>query len=74
MKKEVIEKFAILVTGAFAFVSALAWNSAIQQLFRDLLPQTNSLPAMFAYAIIITVFAVFVTLWIAKLKPEKAKK
>lgn len=71
MKKEVIERFVILITGAFAFVSALAWNSAIQELFREFFPTRTGLIAMFLYAVLVTIIAVFLTLWISKLKPEK---
>jgi uncharacterized membrane protein YidH (DUF202 family) len=67
MRRDLIEKFTVLITGAFAFISALAWNSAVQQMFREIFPETKGLPAMFAYAIIITLIAVFATFWISKL-------
>ena len=73
MKKEVIEKFAVLVTGAFAFVSALAWNSAIQTTFEEIFPSRTGLTAMFSYAILVTLVAVFTTLWISKIS-DKARK
>jgi hypothetical protein len=34
MQKEVIEKIAALITAAFGLVAALAWNEAIQEIFR----------------------------------------
>jgi len=35
MKSEVIEKIAALVTAAFGLVAALAWNGAIQAIFKQ---------------------------------------
>jgi len=34
MKKDVIEKLAALITAAFGLVAALAWNTAIQEIFK----------------------------------------
>lgn len=73
MKKEVIEKFVTLITAAFGFVAALAWNSAIQALFNEFFPNRTGLIAMFSYAIIVTIIAIFITLWIAKLS-ERTKR
>lgn len=67
MKKEIIENLSVLVTSAFGLVAALAWNSAIQQLFRDFLGEADSLPLMFLYALLITILAVIVTILIGKI-------
>ena len=71
MRNEIVEKFAILITGAFGLVSALAWNSAIQKWF-------ESRPALaaggpFFYAVLVTILAVAMTLWIGWIA-GKAKK
>jgi len=72
MKREVKETFVTLITAAFGLVAALAWNAAIQQAFKEFLgTSASTLAAMFSYAIIVTILAVFVTLWVAKLKPKK---
>jgi Zn-dependent protease with chaperone function len=73
MKKEIIEKFETLITAAFGLVAALAWNSAIQQAFRDYLGEQSTLPAMFIYAIAVTIIAFILTSAISKMA-EKAKK
>ncbi|MHA2061592.1 MAG: DUF5654 family protein [Candidatus Sifarchaeia archaeon] len=73
MRKQVIEKFATLVTAAFGFVAALAWNSAIQEIFKMYFGTQSNIPAMLAYAIVVTLFAVFITLWIGKIA-ERAKR
>ncbi|MDG6250754.1 DUF5654 family protein, partial [Methanocalculus sp.] len=36
IKTEVIEKVGALMTVAFGLVAALAWNSSIQALFREI--------------------------------------
>lgn len=66
MKKEIIEKFASLITAAFGFVAALAWNSAIQAIFKKIFGTSENISAMISYAIIVTVFAVLATIWIAR--------
>ncbi len=63
---------AVLVTTAFGLVAALAWNDAIKQLFAQIFGTVDSLVPMFIYAIVVTVIAVFATMWVGKLS-EKAK-
>ncbi len=71
ISKDVMEKFAALATAAFGLVAALAWNQAIQELFKQLFGTASSLIAMFAYAIVVTIIAVLVTLWIGKVAAKK---
>ncbi len=80
MKKEVIEKLAALVTAAFGLVAALAWNDAIKALFvgpcgteeAGALCMLSS-GGPWVYAIIITIIAVFATIWIGRISAEKKK-
>jgi len=72
MKKEIVEKLSVLITSAFGFVAALAWNSAIQQIFQTIFGQSSNIAAMVAYATVITVIAVTATVWIGKVS-EKLK-
>jgi hypothetical protein len=71
MKKEVIEKLAALITAAFGLVAALAWNNAIQAIFKAIFGEQSSIVAMVFYAVIVTVIAVVATIWIGKLSQEK---
>ncbi|MDD4128011.1 MAG: DUF5654 family protein [Methanomicrobium sp.] len=73
INSEVIEKIAALITAAFGLVAALAWNSAIQALFKQIFGEASSIPAMLSYAVIVTVIAVIATVWIGRLA-EKAKE
>lgn len=79
MKNQVIDKLAALVTAAFGLVAALAWNDAIKALFVGpcgtegagaLCSLSNGGP--WVYAIIVTMVAVGVTIWIGKVS-EKNK-
>jgi hypothetical protein len=73
MKKDVIEKLTALITAAFGLVAALAWNDAIKSLFAEGGPlYTLSKGGPWIYAILVTILAVFVTIWIAK-AAEKQK-
>jgi len=72
VKTEVIEKIAALLTAAFGLVAALAWNGAIQAAFKTLFGDASTLWAMLIYAVVITIIAVLVTIWIGKIA-EKAK-
>ena len=78
MKKEVIEKLAALTTAAFGLVAALAWNDAIKALFKgpcgsegagSLCSLSSGGP--WVYAILVTIIAVFMTIWIGKMTPKK---
>jgi hypothetical protein len=73
MKKEIIEKLSMLATSAFGLVAALAWNNAIQEIFKKYFGEAGSIPAMVWYAVIITVIAVVATIWIGKIS-ENLKK
>lgn len=79
-KTEVIEKIAALVTAAFGLVAALAWNGAIQELFKLIFGDQSTLVAMFVYAVVVTIIAVLAVVLIgraaakAKGEDEAAKK
>lgn len=61
LKLEILEKITTLAAAGFGLVAALAWNSAIQELFTKLFPlDTGSLWAKFIYALVITIIVVIV--------------
>ncbi len=72
VKGEVIEKIAALLTAAFGLVAALAWNGAIQAIFKEVFGSAENIAAMLTYAVVVTIIAVIVTIWIANLA-AKAK-
>lgn len=71
MKKEIIEKISSLIVAAFGLVAALAWNSAIQAIFQKYFGTAEGIVPMLIYAVVVTIIAVLVTMWIAKIAEKK---
>ncbi len=69
-KKEVMEatvkNITGLMTAAFGLIAALAWNSAIQKLFSIIFGTAGGLYAMLGYAIVVTIIAVIVTVYLGR--------
>jgi len=64
-----------LLTGAIGLVAALAWNEAVKALFVKIFGEANGLAAKFAYAVIVTIVVVWMTMRLAKLNvQEEAEK
>lgn len=61
-----------LTAAGFGLVAALAWNNAIQAIFKEVFGEQSSIPGLIAYAVIVTVIAVIVTIYIGRIA-EKAK-
>lgn len=73
MRTEIIDKISTLMISAFGLVAALAWNDAITSLFKEGGPlHFMSAYGPFAYAIIVTILVVVLTIWIIKFT-EKSK-
>ena len=72
MKKEVIEKLTALIVAAFGLVAALAWNGAIQAIFKQVLGTDEGVVSMLIYAFVVTIIAVIAAIWIGKIQ-AKAK-
>jgi len=73
MTREFVEKFAMFITGAFTFVAALAWNSAITDLINKYVKPGNNTFSLFVYAIIVTTIAVIVISLMSRIA-KKIKK
>ena len=58
--KEVLATMISLASAAFGVVAALAWNSAITELFRRALAENARISALFVYAVVITLIGVVV--------------
>lgn len=72
MKDEVLEKLTQLVTAAFGLVAALAWNDAIKSLFSEGgALEFLSVSGQWAYAVLVTVVAVAVTIYLGRLQRKK---
>jgi uncharacterized membrane protein YidH (DUF202 family) len=71
MKKEIVEKLSSLIIAAFGLVAALAWNGAIQAIFKELFGTAEGVIPMIVYALVVTVVAVVATVWVAKVVEKK---
>ena len=70
----VLEKTSELVLAALSLVTALAWNDAIQTLFKQIFGEAAGLYAKFFYAAFVTLIVVLVTLRLTKLTQALQKK
>ena len=68
-----VEKVITLMTGAMGLVAALAWNDAIQTLFRVLFPKSEGVTGKFIYAIIVTFIVVFISSQLRKIEDKEEK-
>jgi len=66
MKGEVLDKIVALVIAAFGLVAALAWNGAIRAIFEAVFGSADNIVAMLIYAVVVTIIAILVTIWIAR--------
>ena len=73
-----MKQMVTLSTAGFGLVAALAWNEAIQAFVTEYVDKYISVGSgiisRFIYAIIITVFAVFVTYQLTKIVGEEEEK
>ncbi len=75
LTKEVREKVLTYIVAALGFVAGLAWNDAIRALIEHFFPLSkDTLLVKFAYAILITLVVVLVTVYLVRiLKREEGK-
>ena len=67
LKLEVMDKIVALMTAAFGFVAALAWNAAISKLMEDWLGTGgDQTMGLLIYAIIVTIVAVIAIVLISR--------
>ena len=62
-----------LASAAFGVVAALAWNSAITALVKQLFGEGGQIISLFIYAIVITVIAVIVMVNLGKVAERTAE-
>jgi hypothetical protein len=56
--QSLVQTLITLATASLGFVAALAWNDAIKATFKKILPEGDSLPALYTYAIAATLVAI----------------
>lgn len=70
---QLLEAMSTLIIGAFGLVAALAWNEAIREFIKLILPaNSNGVLGLMVYASAVTVLAVVMTILITR-SVKKAK-
>ena len=65
-KIEVLDKMSTLIAAAFGFVAAFAWNETFKMFLREMVAEDVTVLAQLIYAIVITIFAVFLIIIVAR--------
>lgn len=67
LQAEVLDKMSSLLTASFGVVAALSWNEAISSLFKEEgLLYFLATYGVWVYAILVTLLAVVMTVWIGR--------
>lgn len=69
-KRAAREKMVTLILAGFGLVAALAWNDAIQSLFKALFPQNQEIIGKFVYAFLVTIIVVIISLQLQKISKK----
>lgn len=67
IRLEALERTSDLITAALSLVAALAWNDAVQTLFKMLFGEAASVYAKFLYAVLVTLVIITVTRYLTRL-------
>ncbi|MHB8860465.1 MAG: DUF5654 family protein [Minisyncoccota bacterium] len=72
LKNELKDRLLTYIGGGFGLVAGLAWNDAIKSLIEYVFPLSkDSLPVRFLYALVITVLAVVIVAYLARILGSK---
>lgn len=68
LRKEIGERTIGYLVAAFGLVAGLAWNEAVKALIEEFVPlESDAIWVKFAYAFIVTVVLVFVSVYLVRL-------
>lgn len=73
LQREFKKQMITLITGAIAFVAALFWRDAIQEIFSYIIPKITTWPKLIS-AIIVSLFAVTIIIIMTQFTKEKNEK
>lgn len=64
---EVTAQLLQLATSALGLVAALAWNDAVQAVFKEYFPAAGGVVAKFVYAVVVSLLIILVTINLTRL-------
>lgn len=67
LTREVSAQILNLATSSLGLVAALAWNDAVQSIFKEYFPTSSGVVAKIVYALIVSALIVIVTINLTKL-------
>lgn len=67
LRLEILEKVSQLATAGLGLVAALAWNDAIQTVFKLIFGEQSAVWAKFSYALLVTGLVVLITMRLSSL-------
>ena len=76
VQSRVWERIVTIIIAALGLIAALAWDDTLKHLFENLFGGTGSLLEQFLYAVIVTVLAAAISVWLGKkiVAREKRRK
>ena len=74
LKIEILEKISTLMTAAFGFVAAFAWNETFKVVFLSRVEEDATGLMLIGYSLIITVIAVLLTITVARASGRAKRK
>ncbi|HXW50649.1 MAG TPA: DUF5654 family protein [Candidatus Acidoferrales bacterium] len=73
-RAQYIATMIALASAAFGVIAALAWNTAITDLIKQILPAGKGIGPEFLYAVIVTIVGVIVMVNLGKLAEKTGSK
>lgn len=67
LTSEIAARVLELATSALGLVAALAWNDAVQAVFKEYFPTTSGIAAKFIYAVVVSALIIAVTVNLSRL-------
>ena len=74
LRVEVLDKIATLITAAFGFVAAFAWNETFKVILLGGIGDEVKPIVLISYALFVTIVAVFLTIFVARAAAKARKK
>ena len=74
MRGQFIATMIALASAAFGVVAALAWNAFITELVKTYMPEQAGLIGLFVYAVVVTIIAVVVLMWLGRIAERSGGK